>query len=57
MNHECAPRHDNGLFCGTCGKVLDREGLRSVKLMGFTGPASLVPSLERFWATGDPDGV
>ena len=40
------------LFCADCGKLIDRDALRSVDIGRFTGPASLVPSLERFWRTG-----
>lgn len=45
------------LFCSNCGTLLDPDGLKRVKLQGFTGPASLVPSIEKFWETGDPSDV
>jgi hypothetical protein len=57
VTHTCEPTTPRGLFCRDCGRVLDRDALRSVKLFGFMGPASLVPSIERFWETGDPEGV
>ena len=53
MEHECVPNRPNGVFC-TCGKVVDPEGLRRVRLSGFSGPASLNENVETFWATGDP---
>jgi hypothetical protein len=42
------------VFCVNCGKA-DRAALESIGLQTFTGPASLSPSVERFWETGDPD--
>ncbi len=42
------------LFCSGCGKLKERQALRSVNLCGFTGGASLNPNVERFWETGDP---
>lgn len=51
--HVCAGSTPKALFCVTCGQVLDRAALRSVKFRGFTGPASVNPKVEQFWATGD----
>jgi hypothetical protein len=42
------------LFCPRCGKLLDPDGLRAVRIDGFTGAQSLSPGLEKFWASGDP---
>lgn len=53
--HTCAGSHVRALFCTQCGKVLDPEGLRSVRLQGFSGHQSLSPAVEHFWHTGDPE--
>lgn len=53
MEHVCEPNRPGGVFC-ECGKVVDRAGLRQIRFAGFTGPASLVPSVEEFWHEGDP---
>lgn len=42
------------IFCPGCGKC-DPAQLKSVKLQGFTGAASLSPAVEKFWRTGDPN--
>lgn len=42
------------LFCGRCGALYDRAELRSVKVAGFTGAASINPNVETFLDTGDP---
>lgn len=41
-------------FCPGCGKA-NKQVLRSIDLVGFHGVSSLSPSMEKFWATGDPD--
>lgn len=52
----CGTEYTRSNFCPTCGKC--RPGaLRNVKIMGFTGPASLSPTVEKFWHTGDPDDL
>lgn len=43
-------------FCPGCRHSAP-GALRGVKLVGFTGRASLSPSVEKFWATGDPSAV
>jgi hypothetical protein len=44
------------MFCCDCGRVLDREGLRRVRLAGFVGVQhSTSPKIEEFWRTGDPN--
>lgn len=57
--NECDHSADQSrnLFCGACGKVKEPGSLKRVRLMGFSGPASLNPNIERFWETGDPEGV
>jgi hypothetical protein len=43
-------------FCANCGKVLDVERLRGVRLMGPIGVQhSTSPRIEEFFRTGDPD--
>ena len=43
------------LFCQSCGKLLNQEVLKSVRLPGFVGVAhSTSPKIEEFWQTGDP---
>jgi hypothetical protein len=42
-------RNPDRIFC-SCGKLLDREVLESIRLPGEVG----VQKLEKFWATGDP---
>lgn len=43
------------LFCEECGKLLDRDGLRGVRVPGFVGVLhSTSPKIEEFWRTGDP---
>jgi len=43
------------LFCEQCGKALDPDGVRSVRLAGFVGVLhSTSPKIEKFWSTGDP---
>lgn len=52
--HE-SPMNVGRLFCDDCGKLVDRAGLRSVRLAGAIGVRhSTSPSIEKFWATGDP---
>lgn len=43
------------MFCPLCGRVADVAALRAVCLLGFIGPGSLNPRVERFWETGDPE--
>lgn len=45
---------ERSLFCGACRKVLDPEALMTIRMKGFTGPASTNPNIEYFWETGDP---
>lgn len=40
------------LFCD-CGKLLDRDGLRKVRLAGLVG-VGVNPKFDAFWASGDP---
>lgn len=43
------------MFCGSCGSVFDRSELGRVRLMGAIGVQhSSSPTIEKFWATGDP---
>jgi predicted amidophosphoribosyltransferase len=42
------------IFCPNCKKAVVSR-LKSVRLQGFHGPASLSPTVEKFWETGDPD--
>lgn len=43
------------LFCQSCGKLLDRDGLKNVRLAGAVGVRHTSnPEIERFWRTGDP---
>lgn len=53
-DHHCAGGTLRSLFCGQCGKVLDKNALRSVKFQGFIGTQSLSPAMQTFWETGDP---
>lgn len=52
----CTAHSDTrSLFCPFCGAAYDRHELRSVRLMGAIGVAhSSSPTIEKFWATGDP---
>lgn len=43
------------MFCPLCGRVADVTALRAVRLVGFIGPGSINPRVERFWETGDPE--
>lgn len=52
---KCPPT--GNLFCPLCSRLVDPAGLATIRLAGFTGPSSLVPSVERFWLTGDPEGL
>ena len=54
--HPC-DSEDEHLFCQRCGKLRDRHALKTVRIAGFTGTQTLNPNLERFWETGDPEGV
>lgn len=54
MEHVCVPNRPRGIFC-ECGAVVDRAGLRQVRLSGFTGAASLKDTVQDFFETGDPD--
>jgi hypothetical protein len=54
--HPC-DTEDEHLFCQRCGKVRDRDSLRTVRIAGFTGGQTLNPKLEKFWQTGDPEGL
>jgi hypothetical protein len=41
-----------------CGRLTDRDGLKSVKVMGFVGVRhSTSENIARYWETGDPTGV
>jgi len=54
----CAPicPASDRIFCPDCGRVLDRAGLRQVRIMGGVGVVNgSSDSLDKFWATGDPD--
>jgi hypothetical protein len=42
------------LFCSECGKLVDRDGLKRVRVVGFHGRSSTNPKVEEFFATGDP---
>jgi hypothetical protein len=43
-------------FCSACGKLLDRDSLRQLRLLGPVGIAHTTSStVEEFFATGDPD--
>lgn len=55
MEHQCSSE-DGRMFCA-CGKVVDRQALKRVRFKGFTGGSSTNPKIERFWATGDPEGL
>lgn len=52
-DHECAPAPGRRVFCGECGKVVDRTELHGVRIEGFLGGDSLNPKVEAFWQTGD----
>jgi hypothetical protein len=52
------PANANAVFCVECGKIIDLEGLRSIRLAGAIGVRhSSNPKIERFWQTGDPTGL
>jgi hypothetical protein len=52
---QCEPGR---LFCTECGKLLDRNTLRGIRLAGFVGVRhSTSPAIEEFWATGNPDNL
>jgi hypothetical protein len=55
LTESCDHAGDTGrnLFCARCGKVKEPGSLKRVRLMGFTGPASLSPAIEHFWETGE----
>lgn len=44
------------IFCPSCGKVLDREALKSMRFKGFTGRFSLKPNIEASYELGIPPG-
>jgi len=52
----CEPRPSTPpMFCPTCSKVVDPNGLRAVRVMGFVGVQhSTSPKIEAFFETGDP---
>lgn len=46
----------NRLFCACCGALLDRDGLKRVRLAGAIGvKSSSSPAIEEFKRTGDPE--
>lgn len=53
---ECENCSGPGIFCPACGKVIDREALRSVGIQTFRGRFSLKPSIERMYETGSAPG-
>lgn len=59
MGTECDHTQDlsRNIFCQICGKVKEPGSLKRVRLQGFHGAASLNPKIERFWETGDPEGL
>lgn len=59
LEHECAPPEQwpKALACHECGRILDPGSLRSVKLLGFTGAASLSRHVRAFLDTGEPELV
>lgn len=51
----CGADDQQNMFCGACGKVLDRAALQRVRLMGAVGLRhTSSPTVERFFQTGDP---
>tara|TARA_B100000287_G_scaffold243975_3_gene229401 strand:+ start:4088 stop:4312 length:225 start_codon:yes stop_codon:yes gene_type:complete len=54
----CGELGDGGIWCPHCNLAYDldeaRKTLSSIKTKGFTGPGSVNPNVEKFWATGDP---
>ena len=54
--HPCDSENEH-LFCQRCGRLLDRDGLKRVRIAGFAGGQTLNPNLERFYETGDPAGL
>jgi hypothetical protein len=55
----CGATNDGSTrFCYACGKLLDKEGLRRVRLMGAVGiweNRHTNPKIDEFFSTGDPD--
>ena len=49
------PSTTKGLFCQECGRLLDREGLKSLDLVGFTGKDSMSRHVRAFLDTGEPE--
>lgn len=54
MDIHCEGDTGEGLFCKACQKVRNRDDLKSVKFVGYTGLASINPNMETFLNTGDP---
>lgn len=48
------PVQERAVFCPSCGAVVDLEGLRGQRIVGFVGAQSTNPKVEQFWETGDP---
>jgi len=46
------PAQSQRLFCA-CGKLLDKQGLKQVRMAGFVGVGQN-PKFDDFWASGDP---
>lgn len=50
----CGEPPTDRLFC-SCGALIDKDGLKSLKLMGPIGVRhSNSASIDEFWKTGDP---
>jgi hypothetical protein len=49
------PPEQTTIFCERCGHVLKDGALRTIRIAGFVGRASLNPKMDEFWATGDPE--
>jgi hypothetical protein len=43
-------------YCPDCGRA-DLNRLRGIGIKGWTGRSSTNPNIERFWETGDPEGL
>lgn len=54
--HPCDSETEH-LFCQVCGKLLERDSLKGIRIAGFAGGQTLNPKIERFYETGDPSGL
>ncbi len=51
----CSTRSEGRLFCPDCGRVLDADGLRKVRIMGSVDIRdSKSPKVQKFLETGEP---